>query len=355
MPTSSNIVDIAIDREQIVLVEGVEPGILFRKPPGMVLQTLYTYIPGSDSYQEAEFEMEVENDTVVYFNFAFDTSGWELPVAFELALAPIDDTGTPVDAFVVPVVVVETTDYSSGCSNPFADGPLHFYWRYRKDLNTNEHIYNGQVISYPTTPTGCCGPNGSYFHGCDPKGNQAQEINAVIKSWEPELESITFYPDGTVTGYLLNKGSRNIDQINSDYCNLIPTYLPETRVDNVYSGTYTFNPNDCTITIDQLTGQVEAVYSEFSGDYIGDWPKYIGAGFGSGTTYQIEDFELNFPPLGIEIFKKNDYLYERRNNPETGQPESFRCWINTDGADADLWFSRARKYDPADRDGLPTD
>ncbi len=325
IPPNSMTGSLRLDRNQIVLVDGLLPFVGIIKPSGMILQIAHVQVAGSETVLEVEFE-ELESDTVVYLNLEFDETDWELPITFDIDIAPLDGSGTPVDVITVPVIVEEVIDQGTqgtGCTiDAFVgEGNAQVYkWlvTYTKSLADNPSAITsfngfeelginpnevggyaaGQEIIHVLSVNGCCTSSGSIYGDCI--GLPTHAIVAADQKSVYNGAELVFFRDQTVIGSLTNKLTQNVAPLDFDYCNGVPAYMVSS-IDNYYEGTYTLNSSTCSVTIDSFTGQTEPVYS--NGQYIGEWPLLIYSGSGGSTTYTKYSESV---------------LIERNNNSESG-------------------------------------
>ncbi len=299
IPTNVSGIDVELDRDTIGLVDGTLPFVGIIKPNGTVLQVAFAQVEGSDTYFEVEFE-EAENDTLVYLNFEFDGTDWDYPISFNLDIAPVDDSGVPAKIIETTVIVEAPADNNGGCDiDEFLDGKdtKTYAWYVTIDRNlAPENAPLGYIVgwdisgaaysygmerSFPQEVSGCCTSSGSYYGNCI--GFPTHALVTGVTKMVVGGARLTFFRDGSVTGYLINKLTQNVDPQNFDFCNGIPGYNINS-VDNFYQGTYTFNSSNCSITIDSFSGLSDPVIGA-SGDYLGEFPRPIFSGTGSGSTY----------------------------------------------------------------------
>lgn len=312
IPSNASGYSLKINRDTVgLIVEGdIPPFIGISKADGSMLQTSTAYIQveGSDTYFEAEFE-GMENDTLVYLNFEFEDAGWDYPLSFDINVAPINDSGTSIDVITIPIIVEENATNNGGsCTiEEFLNGKNEqtyvwfATWDYYEKGSSHledgtyyfEGLYGSLTVSgdpkvFPQDVNGCCTSSGSLYSDCNGfpthrtvEGETRRTIGEVY---------LAFWRDGDVSGSLLNYEVQNVDPSNFDFCNGVPAYTISSQ-DNYFVGTYTFNPTDCSITIDFLEGWTDPVLDDFGNPILDsngnplEWPRLIYADMGSKVKY----------------------------------------------------------------------
>ena len=272
IPTPSNTVfDFKIDTDTIFWVPGIDKSIRLLKPEnfGSRSGTFYAQVEGSDQYIEADFNQDMETDTIVFLNFEFDVTSWDLPLSFNLKIVPRDESGNPVDEIDVPVDI-EAPATSSGCID--LSGSL-WEWIYTT-TNGDYFLSPMAIVKQDGVTSACCDNLGATYLPCD-----SQDPNLTEMAFEITYTVATDYfeldDDGNVSGRM-EEYSTNLDIINSDVCANQPA-LEERVVNNRFSGTYTQN-NSCEFVIDDLSGESEQIY--LNGVFLGEvpFPIYVGSG-----------------------------------------------------------------------------
>jgi len=303
IPTTASLAEIKIDTDTIFWVKGIKKRIRIKKPAGIALGALHLQIPGSDSYIETQFEENEESDSIAVFYFDFDPTDWELPLSFELNIVPEDENGTPVDVINEPVVIEEQNDGS--CD--FQPENSVWEWIYTS-MNGNFQL----APMYPQTVTGsvsgCCDSDGNSFYAdcINTPSHSAVDYESVFMV---NLEYVKFF-DGNDVGGELSQFTQNIRPSETDFCAKTPGYSVGT-VHNAFTGKYSFNPANCTITISSLEGETEPIIAS-DGTHLGDAPLPIYVGSGPMVEYKIlsRHFMLesrNIEGAGLER------LYEARS------------------------------------------
>jgi len=263
IPKSANsknatvVADLKIDTDTIFWVEGVINRIKILKPESLtgLVGTFWAQVEGSDSYIEAEFEIEQENDTLVFLNFDFDVTEWEPPLSFNLKIVPKDDANdTPLDDFEIPVDIEEPIENLNNAGEDYWQG----YWHWMETIIDGVH-HTGpyENINQYATAGGCC-DGGNFYLPCSSGDPNYTEMGYTI-DYFVNREFLYFSEVSDVRG-LLRETSNNLDWENSNVCENEPAYKNRV-VHNPYNGTFTEIDSN-TRTISDLKGQEEEIFLE---------------------------------------------------------------------------------------------
>jgi len=303
--------DLQILGTEILITEGSETLVGILKPAELELETAHVQVVGSETIMEIPFE-DSGTETLAHLRFSFDGSDWDLPLTFEVDIAPLDSMGIPIVIFATSFVVEEATqqdpdpDPGSFSIDDFvgAGDSTHYKWQmsferglhgatgslfaslpglddYGIDPSEYGGYAEGTEIIYTQMINGCCFADGSSDDG-DCIGQPTHAIVPGDTKIVVSGASLTFFRDGSVTGKLDNRMVQNVNPAEFDFCNAIPAYSI-SNVQNTYEGMYTYDAAEGSLKIDNLNGETEPVYSY--GQYIGAWPLYIHAGHGSSSEY----------------------------------------------------------------------
>ena len=289
-----------ISQDTIFWVAGIINRVRIRKPDGFgpFTGSFSAKVPGADSYVDAEFEREKENDTIVFWDVDFDPPiDWNLPVSFDLDITlKDDDTGEAIGEFTLPVVIEEPTSSSGNCGSLYAEG----LW------NWMETSVNGQYQSAPldmfrqeAVITGCCGgsPPISYTAGCNTQGPDAIDIE-YTNSYSISFDYFRLLlNDNTIVGQHLEVTS-NLDPLSVDFCALNAPLSDASKWNTFQAEVYEFNPSNCSFRLQNFDGD-----SEFVGGI--EFPLPIFMGSGDFVEYKL------ISPHFIKETRSGDGLLER--------------------------------------------
>ena len=306
--------DFKIKDKTVYLIDDHSYRVILLKPQGgWVLQTFFGQVEGSDEYVEGQFDIESENDSLVFIDLAFDPMGWETPLTFELDIVPIDDSGTPLDEIEVEVVVVEPENASpvSSCgdildllfspddSDPSGES-ARYQWLQTNYFNARSPIFRGILDGASGISNGCCTSLGSSYGDCIGKPTHGTaEYEYGITYYE---DFLSFRRDGTVWG-TVSYHDQNIDVENTDYCSGVAAYLPASAKTNSYVSTTPFTLDaDCNIILPPLNGLT-----------IDGWPLLVTPGSGPNVKYKVKDWGYSFKILTEEFYdpEGGNLLYRR--------------------------------------------
>lgn len=247
----TTMVDLKIDTDTIFWVAGVTNRIKFLKPEGLTgfVGTFWAQVEGSDSYIEAEFEKEQENDTIVFLNFDFDVTEWDPPFSFNLKFVPSDDTGTePIDVIEKPVVI----EKKGACNFDLFESKAVWFWdgTYENgDYHTGPYDFSfseGDVV-------GCCTKGESvYGPWCLPESDD-EVILPYKSSYIVTRDRFTFLNNKEISGRL-QENAFNIDIENTDFCSRSVAYS-DSKVLNVFFADYKLDESNCSFTLENMSGQ----------------------------------------------------------------------------------------------------
>jgi len=246
------VADLKIDTDTIFWVKGVINRIKILKPenPSTFSSHFWVQVENSNSYIEAEFEVEQENDTLVFLNFDFDVTEWEPPLSFNLKIVPKDDTdGSPLDEFNLPVVIEEPI--TGSCNFNITEQ----LWEWISTVDESIPFFAAPMYPFiePSTTLGCCINGNSSTGSCGSTNERIldYENTYIIKREFFKLFTIT-NGVGEVGG-VLDTYARNLDPSASNYCSNSAGYI-ESNFNGTMAGDYTTNPGNCTITFDMKGG-----------------------------------------------------------------------------------------------------
>jgi hypothetical protein len=278
--------DLKIDTDTIFWVEGIKNRIKILKPAGQQISStsFYAQVVDADSYIEAEFEIEDETDTVVFMNVDFDLTGLEPPFSFNIRLVPLDDSGTPIDEFELPVNIEEPID--GDCD--FAYGDI---WEWIYTVGSNDFFTAPMLsVNQSNTLVGCCSDTGNSYYepSClNPANNFRREVN-YENVFMVEREFLKFFESGLVAGEL-RQYTQNINPSKTDFCGGVAGYN-QRNVYNAVGGTITVNQSNCTLIINEYEGLTDNGFP---------LPFYAGAG----------------PDVEYKVLSRH-FLREKRNGGE---------------------------------------
>ncbi|MDJ0645384.1 MAG: hypothetical protein QNJ57_05295 [Flavobacteriaceae bacterium] len=286
------IADLKIDTDTIFWVEGVINRLKILKPKDSPLFTgsFYAQVEGSDNHVEAEFDMERENDTIVFFDFDFNLTGWEPPLSFNIKLAPKDDaSATPVDEFNLPVIIEELKNNNGSCNFNDIDNT---YWEWMSTWQ-NDSFHTGPLVWFfqDSTIGGCCDPKeGSYIAGCSPNNPDYTELsyinNYMVRYDFFKIGASTNVTTGENTPQIygrMQEGSNNADALTTDFCSTSASTQQSIK-SNFFSSE--FNQSNCTFTLENMEGESEEVIiADGVPPVLVPLPIYMGSG--DSVQYQI--------------------------------------------------------------------
>lgn len=182
-----------------------------------------------------------------------DPGDLEPPFSFDIKIAPLDDTGTPVDDFETEVVVEKKGVPSCDISIP--DEQWNWIWT-TVDGTINSAPDYGQVSEHKVN--GCCWEG--FTVDCISNGiPESQWISMdYVSAYFIEYEVISFTDNGHFTGGL-GESTQNIDPSESDFRNGIPEYVRRIT-DHLFWGNYTYNPSDGKIQFSNLETREQEIY-----------------------------------------------------------------------------------------------
>jgi hypothetical protein len=294
---AATVADLKIDTDTIFWVEGVINRIKILKPESLtgLVGTFWAQVEGSDSYIDAEFEVEQENDTLVFLNFEFDPTGYDLPLSFDITIAPKDDAdGAPIDKFELPVVIEEPIESSSNGGEDYWQGTWHWM---ETTIDGMVHTKPYDNIKQDATTGLCCSGSNSFYFPCTSNDPNYTEMGFTIDYFVIR-EFLHFSEISDVRGEL-REMSNNLDWENSNICNNEPAYIGRT-VHNSFTGTFT-KIDSHTRTLSNIKGQEEEIFIDNISLGFVPLPIYVGSG--SFVEYKL---------------LSKHYLKEVRNNPEGG-------------------------------------
>ncbi len=272
----SVLADLKIDTDTIFWIEGITKRVKIRKPLGSFVATFSAQVPGSDFYLKGNFRQEEENDTVALLYFDFDPTGWELPLSFDLKIIPKDPAGTDMDTITVPVEIEE------GGNCHFEPGE-DILWEWISTTQ-NGDFYLAPMYPQitPGTVSGCCESGISYYSDCFGTPSYREvDYEAVFMV---KLEYLKFFPDGLFGGEMAQY-TQNLNPGDTDFCGGTPAYN-HSNTHNIFNGTYTFDPGNCSLTIHTLEGLTEPIYDSY-GNYYGEAPLPVYVGVGPHVEYKF--------------------------------------------------------------------
>lgn len=294
---ATTVADLKIDTDTIFWVEGVINRIKILKPENLNLlsESFFAKVEGSDSYLEAEFEIEQENDSLVFLTFEFDPTGYELPLSFEITIVPKDKAdNSPIDDFKLPVVIEEPIESSSNNGEDYWQGT--WYWM-ETTIDGMVHTKPYDNINQSATAGLCCSGSNSFYFPCTSNDPNYTEMDYTIDYFVVR-EFLHFSEISDVRGEL-REMSNNLDWENSNICDNEPAYIGRT-VHNPFTGTFT-EIDSHTRTLSNIKGQEEEIFLENISLGFVPFPIYAGSG----------------PFVQYELLSKH-YIKEIRNNPEGG-------------------------------------
>ncbi len=215
--------DLKIDSDTIFWapIESLEQRIIIKKPFGLVVASAWFYVPGADSYIEATFREDEESDEYEVLYFGFNPSAFpKLPLEFPVKIVPLDDAGTPLDEFEVPVVIEELKDTDNG--NWTVSSIQRWYWKSTKDSASKLKSFPFKKDKTPGTTPGCC------IGGQSEPNGFCSDANTKILDYETigVTKSMFFhlFPEGNIIGYE-NSEYQNLDIWGSDFCSNSAAYF----------------------------------------------------------------------------------------------------------------------------------
>lgn len=327
--------DFKMDTDTIFWVEGVVNRIKILKPtdyPSLV-GTFWAQVEGSDNYIEAEFDKEMENDTIVFLDFDFELpDGWDPPLSFNIEIVPVGDDGSPGDGIEKPVEIEEAKYNNGNCSFVDIDEGI-FEW-----MSTwlNDSFHTGPMVwSFQEgTVGGCCDPQeGSYTMGCSPNNPDYTELPHINNY----LVAFDFFkvsePSKVSTGERIpnilgsmKEGSNNPDALNTDFCgNKAATQ--QSIKSNIFNAI--LKQNNCTFTLEQMNGQSEEVFvADGVPPIFVPLPIYMGSG-----------------PTAEYRIMSDHFIKEVRQSADSGPDGGLvRYYIRRDYSDPNN-FERLRWFD----------
>jgi len=273
--TSSAILE--IDKDSIFWVKGIVKRIIIKKPPSISIGSVSIYVKGSKSHFNVPMAKEEETDSISVFYFDFNPDGWELPTTFDIKIIPRKDDGSPLTDWDLPVLIED--ENSSSCD--FKNGRIWEWILTYRDNTIDRMAMQEDMVE--GTISGCCdGDGNSFYDNCfGTSSHRTVKYNtSIMVRWD----FLKFFEDGAVAGQL-SEVTQNVSPQLTDFCGGTAGYK-RTTVNNGYTGTYSINTSNCTLTIESLDGITEPVYAS-DGTKIGDFILPIYAGFGSNAVYKI--------------------------------------------------------------------
>jgi len=271
LATTIKTADLKIDVDTIFWVEDIKNRIRILKPDGVHIGHFHTQVEGTAFYIEAETEIEEETDTIAIINFDFDLTGLEPPFNFEVTIVLLDDGGTPIDEFVLPVYIEEAAD--NNCHPP-----TEVLWEWSYTTGSNDfYTASALPVTQSGTVVGCCSDTGDSYYdpSCANPNNNFRKVVNYVNSFTVDLEYLKFFKDGFLAGELFQY-TRNLNVGKTNFCSGNAGYN-ERNVHNTVWGTFTFDQGDCVLTIDDIVGETDA----------GGFPLPFYAGAGPGVEYKL--------------------------------------------------------------------
>ncbi len=296
----TTMVDLKIDTDTIFWVEGVTSRIKLLKPEGLTgfVGTFWAQVEGSDSYIEAEFEKEQENDTIVFLNFDFDVTEWDPPFSFNMKFVPSSDIGTEPIIVIEKPVVIEKLFGNGACTIIDAS---YWEWIYT-NINGELHTAPMMAVAFQGTIKGCC-TNGRSYSGaeCEDPTNPDQEFLDYETSYAVSRDFFKFNISSVPNSILgrMRENANNLDPLNTDFCGGLVSYT-DSNIANYFSADVT--QSNCTFTLDNMFGEEEEVFTE-NGTSLGFLPLPIYMGSGSTVEYR---------------FLSPHFISETRKNADSG-------------------------------------
>lgn len=313
-----------IDTDTIFWVEGIVNKIKLRKPDGFpsLIGTFFAQVPGADSHIDAKFETELENDTIVFFDFDFDVSQWDPPVSFDLNLAPKDDTGQPVVQFTIPVVIEKL---NGGAGNCYMDLSGANQWEWISTWQNGQFLTAPLVFSFQeSTIGGCCDVSSqtSYTAGCTLQGPDYVELT-YTNTYTVNLDSFKFGSTSSgglpgILGSLLEEAT-NVDASNTNFCSSTVDMAMGKNA-NIFDADLDIDMANCSFTLSNMVGQEEEVFAE-DGTSLGFFPLPIYMGSGPMVEYQF------LSPHFIKEVRSGEVTLERLYIKRTSETDDLnRFW-----------------------------
>jgi len=269
---SAKLADLKIDTDTIFWVEGIKNRIKILKPAGQQIASgsFYAQVADAKSYITAEFEIEDETDTIVFMSFDFDPTGLQPPFSFDIKIVPLNESGSPIDEIILPVIIEAPTD--GDCNFPYED---IFEWISTEGFGD---FYSAPMYPSitPGTVIGCCSDTGNSYYeaSCANPNNNFKRIVNYENIFMVRLEFLKFFKSGDVLGEF-DQFTQNIRPSLTDFCGGNAGYSGGD-VHNSMWGTFTLKQSDCSLVIDQLEGETD-----------GGFPLPFYAGAGPSVEYKL--------------------------------------------------------------------
>lgn len=263
-----------ISQDTIFWVEGIINRVKIRKPDGFgpKVCTFFAQISGADSYIEAEFEQEKENDSIVYWDLDFCSSlNLELPASFDLDVSLKDcDTDQAIGVFNTTVVIEGSEDFDV---LEVSDDESIWNWM---ETKLNGVYNNGPLDNFEQDLIikGCCGgdPLTSYTVGCDTQGPDAVEID-YTNSYAIAYDYFSLDLDNNQLVGHLWENVQNLDALNVDFCSVNAPLRDDSKGNIFEAEVYDLNTAGGTFKLRNMVGGSEIVMGlEFP------LPIYMGSG-----------------------------------------------------------------------------
>lgn len=303
IPDASHTIELKTDKDTIFLTKGIKNRIRIFHPPSFQPTRTFISVNGSDRYFDVPLDEE-SRDTVAVLYLEFDPDDWELPILFDIKIAPDDGSGTPEGDITIPVEVEEKGNLTI---NPW-DGK-EWDWIYT--------IINGEIERAPgledkteTQVVGCCLDGESvdcitnYISEDEWIEVKGTSIYGIL------FESLSFTPDGYISGGL-REYIRNLDPKpeKTDFCTGAISYIIHTK-DHLFWGDYTFDPSNGRIQLSNLESHSHEVDLGVLGTYI----EYDKMFINSNYLYEIVSDHFLMETGSVEG-TSTIRLFERRGNP----------------------------------------
>ncbi|MDB4292137.1 hypothetical protein N9954_01925 [Maribacter sp.] len=227
--SKSMLVDLKIDNDTIFWTPGIIKRLAVKKPIGTSIQGAWVQVTGAETYLETNFREDENSEEVSILYFGFDATTWELPINFSLKIVSLDDTGTPLDEFELPVVIEEpfvegdltAKNFSVNDCNWLVDYYPNWRFEYMVDKNLgllNAHYYPRKTSG--STP-GCCIGGQSEPNGfCEPKNKKQLDYENLALT---QSMFFSLFPSGEVFGRE-KSFYQNVSIFDSDFCSNIAEY-----------------------------------------------------------------------------------------------------------------------------------